>query len=71
MDDKDRDLDPGAAEPADAPSEEPEDDTEGHSLFQAELHRTIATSRAKEASAWARGESARRAAEGRAKRDRR
>lgn len=71
MDDKDRDLDPGAAEPVDAPAQEPEDDTEGHSLFQAELHRTIATSRAKEASAWARGESARRAAEGRAKRDRR
>ncbi|MBA2569693.1 MAG: hypothetical protein H0V04_00785 [Chloroflexi bacterium] len=71
MDDKDRDLEREAADVPDAPSPEAEDDTEGHSLFQAELHRTIATSRAKEASAWARGESARRAAEGRAKRDRR
>ncbi len=51
-------------EPPDQGSEETVDeaDTEGHSLLQAELHREIATSRSREASDWARGEAARRAA---------
>lgn len=41
---------------------EGEDDVEGHSMLQMELHRQIATSRSKEAGDWARSEAARRAA---------
>jgi hypothetical protein len=51
------------ADPADVsdPDDGPEEsDTEGHSLLQAELHRTIAASRAKEVADWGRSEQARR-----------
>ena len=36
------------------------DDTEGHSLFAASFQSHVATTRAKEASEWARGEAARK-----------
>ena len=55
---------PGDQPDAGQPTVEPqEDDTEGHSLLNVELHRTIAASRAKEVADWGRSEKARRDAQ--------
>jgi hypothetical protein len=51
-------ADPGAPPATDAPADET--DTEGHSLFMAELGRQMAGDRSREAAEWARGEKARR-----------
>jgi hypothetical protein len=51
---------PDAARPAVEPDQ---DDTEGHSLLNVELHRTIAASRAREVADWGRSEKARRDAQ--------